>query len=81
MIEARHVTKKFKRVRAVDDLSFDLQAGGSLALWGSNGAGKTTLIRCLLGVFPAKGTIRLNGIDVSKKGKHARAMIGYVPQE
>ena len=81
MIEARHITKKFKRVRAVDDLSFDLQAGGSLALWGSNGAGKTTLIRCLLGVFPAKGTIRLNGIDVSKKGKHARAMIGYVPQE
>lgn len=81
MIEARHVSKSFKRVHAVDDLSFDLETGGSLALWGSNGAGKTTLIRCLLGVFPSKGTIRIDGIDVRKSGKHARARIGYVPQE
>lgn len=81
MIEARHITKKFKRVLAVDDLSFDLGTGASLALWGSNGAGKTTLIRCLLGVFPSKGTIRIDGIDVRKHGKHARARIGYVPQE
>lgn len=81
MIEARHITKKFKRVLAVDDLSFALEAGESLALWGSNGAGKTTLIRCLLGVFPSKGAIRIDGIDVQKKGKLARARIGYVPQE
>ncbi|MFG0313253.1 MAG: ABC transporter ATP-binding protein [Phycisphaerales bacterium] len=81
MIEARHISKKFKRVLAVDNLSFDIDAGGSLALWGSNGAGKTTLIRCLLGVFPAKGTIRINGIDVRKHGKRTRALIGYVPQE
>ena len=81
MIEARHITKRFKRVLAVNDLSFDLQGGGSLALWGSNGAGKTTLIRCLLGVFPLQGTIRIDGIDVRKNGKHARARIGYVPQE
>ncbi len=81
MIEARHITKKFKRVLAVDNLSFDLKSGGSLALWGSNGAGKTTLIRCLLGVFPCKGTVRIDGIDVRRKGKQARAQIGYVPQE
>jgi len=81
MIEARHVTKKFKRVLAVDDVSFDLGSGGSLALWGSNGAGKTTLIRCLLGVFPSTGTIRVSGFDVRKCGKSARAQIGYVPQE
>lgn len=81
MIEARNIIKRFKRVTAVDDLSFDLETGGSLALWGSNGAGKTTLIRCLLGVFPSKGTILIDGIDVRKNGKHARARIGYVPQE
>lgn len=81
MIEARHITKKFKRVLAVEDVSFDLNKSSSLALWGSNGAGKTTLIRCLLGVFPSKGTIRINGIDVGKDGKRARALIGYVPQE
>ena len=81
MIEARHITKQFKRVLAVNDLSFDLEPGGSLALWGSNGAGKTTLIRCLLGVFPCTGTVRIDGIDVRRSGKHARARVGYVPQE
>lgn len=81
MIEATGVTKSFKRIRAVDDVSFTLDEGDSLALWGSNGAGKTTLIRCLLGVFPCKGHVKINGIDVRRKGKHARSLVGYVPQE
>lgn len=81
MIQATAVTKRFKRVLAVDDASFTLEQGGSLALWGSNGAGKTTLIRCLLGVFPCKGSVTIHGIDVGSKGKHARSLIGYVPQE
>lgn len=81
MIKASHVIKKFNRIAAVDDVSFELEQGSSLALWGSNGAGKTTLIRCLLGVFPSKGTILINGINVRKYGKHARAQVGYVPQE
>lgn len=81
MIEATGVTKSFKRVRAVDDVSFALEEGDSLALWGSNGAGKTTLIRCLLGVFPCKGQVKINGIDVRRRGKLARSLVGYVPQE
>jgi len=81
MIKVAHVTKRFGKVVAVDDLSFELGANDSLALWGSNGAGKTTFIRCLLGIFPFKGSITINAIDVSKKGKLTRSLVGYVPQE
>jgi len=51
MIEAVHITKRFGRVAAVQDVTFTQEQGTAIALWGSNGAGKTTLIRCLLGVM------------------------------
>ncbi len=81
MITVSHVTKRFRSVVAVDDLSFELAEAESIALWGSNGAGKTTLIRCLLGIFPCTGEITINGIDVRRRGKQTRSFVGYVPQE
>ncbi|MEQ9617115.1 MAG: ABC transporter ATP-binding protein [Phycisphaerales bacterium] len=81
MIRAAKVTRKFGRVEAVSGVSFVLDEGGSLALWGSNGAGKTTLIRCLLGVIRFRGRASIGGIDVAKRGRHARSLVGYVPQE
>jgi len=81
MIEAVHITKRFGRVAAVQDVTFTQEQGTAIALWGSNGAGKTTLIRCLLGVMRCRGTARIGGVDVRKQGRHARAFIGYVPQE
>lgn len=81
MIHAASVNKNFGRVSAVKDVSFDLADGGAVALWGSNGAGKTTLIRCLLGVIRYKGDVTIGGIRVRRRGRHARALVGYVPQE
>jgi ABC-type multidrug transport system ATPase subunit len=81
MITAAGITKRFGRVTAVDSVSFELADGASLALWGSNGAGKTTLIRCLLGITRYKGRASIGGLDSSRSGRHARAMVGYVPQE
>ena len=81
MICATNITKQFGKVEAVSKLSFELESGGSVALWGSNGAGKTTLIRCLLGVIRHKGRTTIGGIDVQRHGRHARALVGYVPQE
>lgn len=81
MIHAANITKRFGMMQAVSDVSFALEAGGSVALWGSNGAGKTTLIRCLLGVIRYRGRVTMNGIDVRRRGRHARALVGYVPQE
>lgn len=81
MIHAKDIIKKFGSTRAVDGISFELGASESLALWGSNGAGKTTLIRCLLGIFPFAGQATINGHNVHRQGKLARALVGYVPQE
>ncbi|MBN4082615.1 ABC transporter ATP-binding protein [Phycisphaeraceae bacterium AH-315-B13] len=81
MIVATNVTKKYGKVKAVDDVSFDLSTGKALALWGSNGAGKTTLIRCVLGIVRSRGKISIGSIDVRKRGRDARNLVGYVPQE
>lgn len=80
MIEIQHVTKRYGSKAAVNDVSFDVVAGESLALWGSNGAGKTTLIRCLLGATAFDGVVTVNGILSRTQGKKVRQQIGYVPQ-
>lgn len=81
MISISHVTKRFGRATAVDDASFAVPDGQSVALWGANGAGKTTLIRCALGLLRFQGHITIAGLDARRQGKRARRLIGYVPQE
>lgn len=81
MIRIETVTKRFGRTAAVDDITLDLPAGDSVALWGVNGAGKTTLIRCVLGLLRFQGRILIGGHDVARHGKQARMLVGYVPQE
>lgn len=81
MISIHHLTKRFRRTTAVDDVSLHLAAGDSLALWGANGAGKTTLIRCVLGLLRFRGRVAIDRHDVRRHGKLARLLVGYVPQE
>lgn len=81
MITVRNLTKRFGKTTAVDRVSLSIPAGDAVALWGTNGAGKTTLIRCVLGLLPFRGTVEVGGFDVARRGKRARALIGYVPQE
>ncbi len=81
MIEVAHLTKRFGRLRAVDDLSFTVEQGQAVAFWGANGAGKTTVIRCLLNLIPYEGDITVSGIDVRRNGKQVRQTVGFVPQE
>lgn len=81
MITAKNLSKHYGKTVALDQVSFAIQAGESVALWGANGAGKTTTLRCLLGVQGFSGELMVNGLDVRRNGKAARAAIGYVPQE
>jgi ABC-2 type transport system ATP-binding protein len=61
-IEARNLSKSFRRVRAVDDVSVLVDEGDVVALLGPNGAGKTTTLMMLLGIVePDAGSVRLLG--------------------
>lgn len=81
MIRINDVTVRFGKVTAVDSASLTLEPQDSVALWGANGAGKTTLLRCVLGLHRFRGNIHVDSRDIRRHGKHARLMIGYVPQE
>jgi ABC-type multidrug transport system ATPase subunit len=81
MIVARNLTKRYGKTTALNNVSFEIRLGESVALWGANGAGKTTTIRCLLGVHEFEGELAISGLDVRRNGKAVRSLIGYVPQE
>jgi ABC-type multidrug transport system ATPase subunit len=81
MIEVTNLTKRFGRLTAVDNVSFQVQPGEAVALWGRNGAGKTTALHCLLGVLPYQGAIQVAGYNTALDGKTARRLIGFVPQQ
>jgi ABC-type multidrug transport system ATPase subunit len=75
------VSKRYGRVQALSDISFQAQPGEALALWGANGAGKTTLLKAMLGLVECQGRITIAGHDARRAGKQARRSLGYVPQE
>jgi len=81
VLHVEHLTKRFGKFKAVDDLSFDVRRGEALAIWGRNGAGKTTAIKCILGLLRSKGVIEVCGQSLARNSKAVRRAIGYVPQE
>ena len=80
MITLNSVTKTFKRVRVLDDLSLEIGREERVALVGSNGAGKTTLIRCLLGEYHHEGTLAIDGRSPRQDRAEVLAKVGFVPQ-
>ncbi len=81
MIILKNLTKEYGSVKALRNLDLSMRPGEVLALLGPNGAGKSTTIKSIVGlVQPSSGTITIEGIDVAREPKRARAMIGYLPQ-
>lgn len=82
IISVKNVTKKFKEVLAVDNISFDVNAGEIFAFLGPNGAGKSTTIKMLTTLlWPTDGSLFLSGHDVNKEQDAARKMFGIVFQD
>lgn len=80
MIETKNITKKFGRLKALDNVSVKFSSGECIALLGPNGSGKTTLIKSILGmVVPDSGDILFNGMRVKNQWAY-REKIGYMPQ-
>ena len=81
MIEVQHLTKRYGRVTAVDDVSFRVERGEILGFLGPNGAGKTTTMRFLTGYMPAtEGRAVVAGFDIFDKPVEAKRRIGYLPE-
>ena len=85
-ISFQNVTKTYSgargAVRALDGVSFDIEAGEFFGLLGPNGAGKTTLISILAGLARAsEGSVSVRGHDVVTDYAAARQALGIVPQE
>ena len=86
VIEIKNLTKDYevgffkkKKVRALDDLSLQVEQGEIFGFLGANGAGKTTTIKLLMSLmFPTSGSARILGEDISNVKMHHR--IGYCPE-
>ncbi len=66
LVQARHLRKTYGTTRALDDVSFDIEAGRIVGLIGPNGAGKTTALKAILGLTDFEGELTVNGVDPRK---------------
>ncbi len=81
MVEAVHLTKKYGRNIALQDVSFTLETGRIYGLLGVNGAGKTTVLRLLSGYLePTEGDVLYDGVSMKKKPAEVKARVGYLPE-
>jgi ABC-2 type transport system ATP-binding protein len=80
LIATEHLIKRFGQKTAVNDISFEVQAGEIFGFLGPNGAGKTTTIKMIVGLLqPSAGTVRVAGYDVQSQPLQAKAASGYAP--
>lgn len=80
IFELKNVSKRFRDVKALDDVSFHATSGKVIALLGENGAGKTTAINVLLGSLEIdNGFSSVLGMSSRTQGLEIRKQVGYVP--
>ena len=78
LVSARGVSKHFGQVRAVDDVSFEIEKGKILGLIGPNGAGKTTLLKAVLGLTDCEGDLSVLGLDPFRQRKQLMQNICFI---
>ena len=78
LVSARNVAKHYGAVRAVDDVSFDIEKGCITGLIGPNGAGKTTLLKAVLGLTDCQGSLSVLGLDPFRQRKELMQNICFI---
>jgi len=82
VIEVSHLTKIYHKVKAVNDLSFEVREGEILGLLGPNGSGKSTTINCILSLLKYdKGEIKIFGQEMTPTAYDLKRQIGVVFQD
>lgn len=82
MLELKQVTKRYRGIPAVEDVSFRLEAGTVLGYLGPNGAGKSTTVKVITGMIePTHGQVLFRGRSIYDDLPEYRARLGYVPEE
>jgi ABC-2 type transport system ATP-binding protein len=77
-----HLSKRYGATLAVDDVSLQVGRHEVMGLLGPNGSGKTTILRVLTGYLrPSTGSAQVDGFDLVREGRAARARVGYVPED
>jgi ABC-2 type transport system ATP-binding protein len=80
LVQIDRLTKRYRRVTALDDCTMSIHKGEVFGLLGPNGAGKTTLLRLLLGFLrPTGGRATIEGIDCFRRSLQARRRVSYLP--
>ncbi|CAK0774069.1 ABC-2 type transport system ATP-binding protein [Gammaproteobacteria bacterium] len=81
MIQVEKLTRTYGHLKAVDEVSFEIQRGEVVGLLGHNGAGKTTILKVLTGFLePSGGRVVLQGRDLQENRQAAQRHIGYLPE-
>jgi len=78
LVKAVGVSKRFGVVRAVDNVSFEIQKGKIMGLIGPNGAGKTTLLKAVLGLTDCEGQLSVLGLDPFRQRKQLMQNICFI---
>ncbi len=83
LLEVRDLHVHLGQAHVLQGVSFEVPEGGVTALLGRNGVGKTTTLRALMGLVDRRGTIELDGRDVTSTPTHkiVRRGVGYVPED
>lgn len=81
MIEVQSLSRAYGNFLAVDEVSFNIQAGEIVGLLGHNGAGKTTIMKMLSGYLePSSGSVYIDSIDLQRSTRAVQQRLGYLPE-
>ena len=81
MIEASHLSKRYGRHQALQEVTFQARPGRVVGLLGPNGAGKSTTMRIIAGLIPPTGGVaRVDGLDTVSDSLEVRRRLGYLPE-
>lgn len=82
MLELQHISKRYRGIPAVDDVSFRVTPGEVVGYLGPNGSGKSTTVKIIAGILePSAGRVLFEGRDIREDMQRYRALLGYVPEE